>query len=653
MKRVWVLLLFACSETFPRAETTDADAKDPRVGLDARPVSATCKAGPRPPAQQPGIVAFERVSGVTFEAPVDVVRKDGILYVLEQGGRMRRVEGDAAPTVIDVSSKIVSDGEAGLLGVAFHPRFSENGFVYLHYNVPYPTTPKPADVAFQSALVRYRSPDGGRTLDPASEKRIMTVDQPISNHTGGSIAFGNDGYLYWGLGDAFENAQNKSSLLGKILRIDVDGDPYRIPATNPFASGGGKPEIYAYGLRNPFRFRFDEIEGTLWAGDLGEAREEIDKIVLGGNYGWNVREGKNCYPATAACGTEGFIDPVVDHDRGDATSITGGVVYRGGGIPAITGTYVYGDFGTGGFWSIPINASAKAPLRLVDGSDTIRPSAFAIDATGEIVFTEYSRGRLLRMVKPAEETQPGVPERLSLTGCLDPAGQFPYEVNVEQWASGARAERSLAVPADGVIRSTADGRLLLPPGSVAMKTLIAGERRIETQLILARPGGVSDAYSYVWNEAQTDAILAEDHGACAKCHSDRLEPRGLEAAQLDRADATFGTRRGNPLVTLEALGMLDAPVPRERYKPLSRIDGYDAPDQRARSYLQASCSYCHAELARTLDPCVSPWIRPGKPEESPLSIAIAEARMPPIATRLADPRAVALTSEWIRSLRCR
>jgi len=683
--------LAACNEKFPRAlATTDDTAVSNRVGLDARPVSATCRAGPRPTGAPP-LVAFERVSAATFEMPVDIVRHDGILYVLEQAGRMYRIDGDTKSLVLDVAAKIVAGGEAGLLGVAFHPRFRDNGFVYLHCNVPYPTTPKPDDVVFQSAIVRYRSNDGGRTLDPASEKRIATVDQPFSNHNGGSIGFGNDGLLYWALGDGgaggdpLGNAQNKDSLLGKILRLDVDGgDPYAIPGTNPFAAGGGRGEIYAYGLRNPFRFRFDEIEGTLWVGDVGQgAREEIDKVVLGGNYGWNVREGKICYPETATCSATGLLDPIVDHGREDANAITGGVVYRGSGIPRLAGTYVYGDFGSGRLWSIPIDQDAPTPLRVFDGTnDVIRPSAFAIDAGGELVLTDWLGGRVLRMV-PGPAEPPEMPERLSLTGCVDrtdsklpAAGLFPYDVLSPQWADGASAERHLAVPEGAVARSGPDGRLAFPTGSVVMKTFLAEGRRLETQLLLARPGAEAwDAYTYVWDENQMDATLAPNgarvrlasgrehvvvaRSDCASCHGGA--PLGLEAAQLDRDDVDYGARRGNPLVTLESLRMIEAPVPRERYRPLAAPDGFETTSRRATSYLHANCAFCHRggenalDLRIGFDACKQRWIVPGAPETSVLVGTMAktgEGRMPPLGTAVPDARAVTLVSRWVRELRC-
>lgn len=354
----------------------------------------------------PPAVEFAPIT-TTLTAPVEVTENGGALYVLEQGGRVLRVtptDGKVS-VMLDVSSIIVSGGESGLLGMAFHPKFAQNGFVYFYYTIPFATQPPPTGFVFQSRLVRYHSNDNGMTLDPASAHPILTIDQPYSNHNGGTIMFGNDGYLYWGLGDGGSggdpkgNGQSKRTLLGKILRLDVDGaDPYAIPPTNPFSDGtAGAKEIYAYGLRNPYRWRFDRTTGDLWVGDVGQgAREEIDKIVLGGNYGWNVREGKSCYNATT-CATEGFIDPVVDHGRDEATTIIGGVVYRGTGIPALTGRYVYGDFGRRAYYTIPINEVAPTPVKILTAEKQVLPSSFGLDASGEIVVTDYTGG-LYRMV---------------------------------------------------------------------------------------------------------------------------------------------------------------------------------------------------------------------------------------------------------------
>jgi glucose/arabinose dehydrogenase len=695
----------ACSEDFPRELTPghSEPASERPTGLDSRPVSSTCTAGPKPSATST-LIGFEKVTQAKLTRPVEIVLHDGKLYVLEQGGRvlMLREDGGTHEVLTIDPSKIVAGGEAGLLGIAFHPKFEDNGFVYLYYTAPNLPDAAPGSV-FQSTIVRYRSNDGGLTLDPTSEKRILTVDQPYSNHNGGTIAFGNDGYLYLGLGDGGSggdphgNAQNKNTLLGKMVRIDVDGgDPYAIPPTNPFANGGGRPEIYALGLRNPYRFRFDPVTGDLWAGDVGQsAREEIDRIALGGNYGWNIREGKLCYPATTSCDATGLIDPVVDHDRNEASAITGGVVYRGSRVPLLTGKYVYGDFGRGTFFAIPIDEPAPVPMRLDEGSPRVSPSAFALDANGEIVLLDYGAGEVLRIVAGGRPV-PEMPALLSETGCVRagepkaPAdGLFFYDVNVARWVDDATAERFLAVPADTVLRTSPEGQLALPPGSVAMKTLSAEGRKLETQLLVHRPDSTWGAYTYVWREDQTNADLATaevqiplpsgrthlvDPTRCTTCHAGALPTIGLEAAQLDRNDVEYGAGRiGNPLATLEKLGMLDAAVPREAYTPLARWKSYATIEHLARSYLHANCAFCHRGGEGKMDlrigtplrstmtcdvPGSSPAggrarIAPREPGESQIVRAMqatGDGRMPPLGTSVPDTVAIQIVSLWISSI---
>ncbi len=624
--------LGACETHVPaelEAPKTTPPAETP-IGLDARPYNPECKATEKPTSTTTSnaLIGFELATKAAFTSPVEVTLHDGKLYVLEQGGKVLLVNDDLQTTslVADFSTKIVSGGESGLLGIAFHPQFSTNGFVYIYHTKA--AEPPIPNVAFQSVLSRYHSNDNGLTLDLASEKRILVIDQPYSNHNGGTIAFGNDGFLYWGLGDGGSggdpqnNAQNKSSLLGKMLRIDVNGgDPYAIPPSNPFASGvNGRPEIFAYGFRNPYRWRFDTVTGALWAGDVGQgAREEIDKVVLGGNYGWRIKEGKACY-AAATCDETGLIDPVVDHGRNEASVITGGVVYRGAGVPLLTGKYVYADFGQGTFFSIPIDEAAPTPMRLDVGLPRVNASAFGIDKNGEIVFVDYFKGTLVRIVAGGKATEPlpEMPLKLSATGCVDardpkkPAeGLFSYDINVPQWVDGATAERNLSIPESTVIRSGPDGRLALPPGSVAMKTLSREGRLVETQLLLQRPDATWSAYAYVWSGDQTDATLVTtsttvalpsgkqhlvvDSQQCLTCHLVDVVPTiGLEAAQLDRDDVKYGpTRLGNPLATLEKLKMLDEPVPRDRYTRLPGPSGFQLSDARARAYLHANCSHCH------------------------------------------------------------
>jgi len=688
-----------CSESYPKELVApEAGAAPDASGLDERPVSPGCLAAARPTSRAK--IGFELVTPVTFTKPVTVAEQGGRLYVLEQGGQIRLVEPGAtqAPVVADLASRIVSGGEAGLLGIAFHPKFAQNKQVFLYYTAPHPTVPTPAGVVFQSVVARYESPDGGRTLDLSTEKRILVVDQPFANHNGGTIAFGSDGFLYLGLGDGggggdpLNAGQDEDQLLGKMLRIDVDGgDPYSIPPTNPFAGGGGRPEIYALGFRNPYRFSFDRPTGDLWVGDVGQGeREEIDKVVLGGNYGWRIREGKTCYNAPT-CDTTGLIDPVVDYTHAVGLSVTGGVVYRGTKLPALAGKYVYADILSGVFWAIPTNVASPEPERLDEDAVRVMPSGFALDATGEIVFTEYGKGGLHRVVAAIPPV--GAPAKLSETGCVDPkdpkkpaAGLFPYDVNVGQWVDGATSDRFLSVPAGAQLEVLADGRLVLPPGSIAMRTLAAEGRPRETQLLMRRPDATWSAYTYAWrgDDAELVTTGAElplpsgrvHHVApaarCTECHDGARETAtlGLEAAQLDRDFAFSATRTGNLLATLERLAMLTKVVPRDSYAALPALESYDTIERRARAYLHANCASCHRgagprpgsaafdlrfsiALGAT-GLCDAARVVPGNPQGSlvPLTMRATDAaRMPPLATRVVHDAAVTVVEDWVRSLR--
>jgi glucose/arabinose dehydrogenase len=643
-------------------------------------------------------MGLERITTVPLDAPVEIATHGGRVYVLEQGGLVRIVakDGVTATTVIDLSTKVVTGGEAGLLGIAFHPKFAANGFVYLYFTAPHVQQPAPAGVAFQSVLARYTSSDGGLTLDPASEKRILVVDQPFSNHNGGTILFGKDGFLYWGLGDGGaggdpnNNAQNKDVLLGKMLRIDVDsGDPYGIPATNPFAISGGRKEIYALGLRNPYRFRFDDATGDLWAGDVGQAaREEIDKITLGANYGWRIREGKTCYNAMT-CDTAGLVDPVVDHGRTEATSITGGVVYHGTKVPGLTGKYVYGDFAQSELFAIATNEAQPTPLRLTESPDVprVNPSAFTLDPDGEILVASYTQGALYRVV-PAKPP-PTAPAHLSETGCVNRAdptkpadGLVPYDVAIAQWMDGNTAARFLALPKDAKMKVLPDARLELPPGGVAMR-MVKSPRGVplEVQFLSRKGDGTYAAHRYVWATTESDATLdSPEHGGpsaqCLRCHDPTKRPTiGLEAAQLDRTGVDYGSGRiGNPLATLDHLGMLDGPIVRGSYRALPPIDGFAQIDQKARGYLHANCAFCHgggagqtldlryATPIRSTQACDVPGslatggrlrLAPGRPDDSQIVTsmkATTDQRMPPVGTTVPDETGIRIVSDFIRTL---
>lgn len=286
--------------------------------------------------------------------------------VVTQGGVIWRLSVDerSIATVFgDISDRLVDSpgNEEGLLGLAASPDFDVDGRVYLYYSAGGPR---------RSVLSRFLVSNG--TLDMASERVLLEIPQPFGNHNGGHLAFGPDGYLYVALGDGGSagdpqgNAQNLATLLGSILRLDVSGKAYAVPSDNPFAdTPGATPEIYAYGLRNPWRFSFDSATDDLWAADVGQdAWEEVDRIVSGGNYGWNIAEGLECYQASS-CDMTGLQMPraVYGHDAG--CSITGGYVYRGASMPELSGWYVYGDFCTGSIWAVN-TADESLPVLLAE-----------------------------------------------------------------------------------------------------------------------------------------------------------------------------------------------------------------------------------------------------------------------------------------------
>jgi glucose/arabinose dehydrogenase len=288
-------------------------------------------------------------------------------------------------------------GERGLLGLAFHPRFLENGYFYVNYT----------DLDGNTVIARYTASPGSDRADLQSEVQYLTAAQPYANHNGGMLAFGPDGYLYIGLGDGGSagdpqgNGQSLETWLGKILRIDVDrGEPYAIPADNPFASQGGKPEIWAFGLRNPWRFSFDVLTGDLYIGDVGQGEwEEVDYLAAGSsggaNFGWDYREGAHPYEGEPP-GDLILTDPVVEYSHALGCSITGGVVYRGVNLTAWQGVYLYGDYCSGNVWGL-LRDPAGAWQNQLMFQTGIPISSFGVDEAGEVYLIDYGSGDIYKL----------------------------------------------------------------------------------------------------------------------------------------------------------------------------------------------------------------------------------------------------------------
>jgi len=350
---------------------------------------------------QPDVVLQNVVTGLVH--PVSIAHAgDSRLFIVQQEGRVMIFDGTQllSQPFLDIGTSVSKGGERGLLGIAFHPRFAENGRFFVDYT----------DVNGNTVIARYTvRADDPNVADPNSRVPILSVQQPFANHNGGQLQFGPDGYLYIGMGDGGSGgdpgnrAQNLGQLLGKLLRIDVDGDTYEIPPTNPFAVlPGALPEIWASGLRNPWRFSFDRASGDLWIADVGQGDwEEIDfqpaSSIGGENYGWRRMEGTHCFNPGSNCNNGTLVLPVVEygHTNG-ACSVTGGYVYRGALYPRLQGTYVYGDYCNGVIWGGTLQPDGTVTSRvLLDTNFLI--STFGEDANGELYVADYGGGILYHL----------------------------------------------------------------------------------------------------------------------------------------------------------------------------------------------------------------------------------------------------------------
>ena len=355
-----------------------------------------------PPSVELTSVAAGFTSPLDLEQPND---QSGRLFVAEQGGKIRIIDssGSVAPApFLDLTSRVTSGGEMGLLGLAFHPAYSQNGCFYVNYTTTRFTG------RLQTVIAEYRAQQPSSNAASTIENILFTVDQPANNHNGGGLAFGPDGMLYIGLGDGggasdpFLNGQRINTRQGKLLRIAVScGSGYSVPADNPFASQPSPTnEIWALGLRNPWRFSFDPLTARLFLADVGQDRfEEVDLVTKGANLGWNTMEGNQCFSPPSGCNQSGLAMPIFtyDHAQNDQ-SIVGGFVYRGARIPQLAGTYVFGDFISGRIWGLAQDAQGnwtRTPL-LQSGFNI---SSFGQDQAGEFYVVNYSGGAVLRLRK--------------------------------------------------------------------------------------------------------------------------------------------------------------------------------------------------------------------------------------------------------------
>jgi uncharacterized repeat protein (TIGR03806 family) len=699
---------------------------DGAPGLDSRPDNVTCIAPARPDgdASVAVIDAFPDLPDI--EQPTKMILEpvaDPRWFVLRKTGELETFDPDDATnlsTYLDLSAVVRTSLEGGLLGMAFHPDYPDTPEIFLSYTIDH------GGPAMRSVFSRFILDDVSSPGAGTEEQVILQVDQDFDNHNGGEIAFGADGYLYIGLGDGGgsgdpnDRAQDTTYLPGSMLRIDVLGPdvsypaiPYDIPADNPFAGnarcGPGSnaddcPEIYAWGLRNPWRWSFDDATGELWLADVGQNDwEEIDLIERGGNYGWRCREGRHEYDSSG-CGS-GFVEPVSEYSHSEGASITGGYVYRGSAIPELVGRYLFADYVSGRIWAlIPDGQGGYVNDELIDTN--YGPTSFAEDQVGELYFTDFSNGRLRMLVAAGPPIADTIPALLSDSGCTDPAdvtqpyaGLLPYDINAPFWSDGAHKERYIGIPNGSTITRNGDDEWEFPNGTVIVKNFRLGDDLIETRHLMRHPDGIWAGYTYEWNAPQTEATRVKGgktvsiqgqewifpaESQCMSCHTGAAGfALGPETAQLNRTYTYPSTlRSSNQLVTMDHILMFTAPLPEpaQALPMLTSPTDSDADiDDRARAYLHTNCSQCHrpggptpssmdlrytTALAATnacdamplegdLGIANARLIAPGDAQRS-LVVERSGRRdshgMPPLGSSLIDNDGIELLTDWINDL---
>ncbi|MEL7312224.1 MAG: PQQ-dependent sugar dehydrogenase [Pseudomonadota bacterium] len=707
----------------------DDDTPIASFGLDRRPDNQTCIAPARPIVGStvqfedpyPNLPSFIQPTKLLLE-PVP----GGRWFVLQKTGQILTFDPTSAASSseffdLNDTRNLRTSSEGGLLGMAFHPDYPMTPEVFLSYTINH-TGPAMRSVVSRLTLDDLQSPGAGTT-----EEVLIEIDQDFDNHNGGDIAFGPDGLLYIGLGDGGsgndprQRSQDNSRLLGAMLRIDVEGTGagYNIPSDNPFATNpvcgpsdnsAACPEIYAWGLRNPWRWAFDSQSDALWLADVGQgAREEINLIERGGNYGWRCKEGTRDTVNSGDCEPDTLIDPVTEYDRSFGSSVTGGQVYRGSDLPDLVGLYVYGDFGSGRIWAARPDVSGNF-INDELARTNFSPTAFANGPDGELYMVDINgsngQGRVRRMIAASAGSVDTIAERLSDSGCVEPAnttqpysGLLPYGLNAPFWSDGAVKDRFIGLPNGETITIDSDGDFEFPIGTVIVKNFRLGNRLVETRHIMRHTDGVWAGYTYEWNEAQTEATrvrggktaliagqtwIYPSEAQCMQCHTAAAKfALGPEVNQLNRNfDYPRTGRRANQLETIEHVMMLTAPLAASVDQLPAMVDPEDTSasvNERARAYLDTNCSSCHrpngptpsdldlryeTSLADTNACDAEPSsgdlgitnARIIAPGDSGASVLVERMNlrdvnaMPPIGSGLVDTAGVALLSAWIDQL---
>jgi putative heme-binding domain-containing protein len=573
--------------------------------------------------------------------------------------------------------------------IAFHPGFLTNRYIFVFYIYK-------AELPEGTHISRFKVTDTNPPrIDFSTEKLIITWLS--GGHNGGCIRFGSDGFMYLSIGDAtapsppdiLDTGQDLSDLLGSIVRIDVDredsGKPYRIPPDNPFINTPrARPEIWAYGFRNPWRMSFDPSTGNLWVGDVGwELWEMIYRVERGGNYGWSLMEGNHVVRPGSKRGPTPILPPIIEHPHSEAASITGGYVYRGKRFSELKGAYIYGDYETGKIWELWHDGRRVTKSREL--TDTpFKIISFAEDHEGELHILDYA-GTLHRLVRnPAAGKPSEFPRKLSETGLFTSVrdhklapGVAPFGITADLWSDNAVAARMLALPGNSVVYTT-NSHWEFPSNAVLAKTYTLDERKIETQLLHFN-GESWGAYSYRWNDDQSDAALVPASGDQAVIGKQTW--RFFSRAECLRCHNPWchTALAFTPLQLRESMPEHGAVLKDKRKKLVNPYDAAADFDARARSWLHVNCSHCHRENAggavvsfmnyeSPLEKCrlvdAKPTqgdfgitdakiIAPGDPFGSILLYRISKCgtgKMPYLGANLADERGLKLIREWIADM---
>jgi uncharacterized repeat protein (TIGR03806 family) len=623
----------------------DAAPAEKPYGLDQRVMwtSSRLRGTPDPPPPYRLVRAFPQLS---FKGPV-FIAQDPLserLLVAEYEGRIYSF----LPNDPSGKKDLFLDMGRGISAFSFHPKYSENGYVFVFSHADMKL---PSRRSQKSRVSRYQLERGSNPPRIRDGSETIIVEWPAGGHNGGEAIIGPDGYLYVSTGDGTsgsdvnDSGQNLTDLQAVMMRLDVEhpdpGRNYSIPKDNPFINTpGALPEIWAYGFRNPWRFSFDPESGRPWVGDVGQdIWEMIELSHKGANHGWSVMEGSHPFQPGRKKGPTPIVAPVVEHHHSECRSITGGYVYQGTKFKELNGAYFYGDYQYGKVWGLRYNhKSQKVTWHKELAASSVKISSFGVGRDGSIYALDYDAAHITQLERtpPAAPSAP-FPRKLSETGLFTSVrehkvapGVMPYTINAPFWSDGAAKERFFALPGEAKIEFQERKDWSWDDGAVTVKSFAlereagnpASKRYIETRIMLKQDDQWL-GYSYRWNDAQTDAFLVDAKGAdvsyaiqdatarggvrkqvwhypsrneCMFCHSRAAGfVLGLKTPQMNRETLFASGRTDNQLRTYAHIGIFKAPLPKETGNMPAYADPFGkAPlSRRAKVYFEVNCAICH------------------------------------------------------------